>query len=82
VEGLFGLKGDKQGLVIQPQLPSHWSQVEVTREFRGATFKVQMRRERGIPNTQVFVDDQKLLNNRITGIQAGKTYKVEVTLPA
>ena len=28
VEGLFGVKGDRDGLVIQPQLPSHWNQVK------------------------------------------------------
>ena len=43
VEGLFGLKGDRQGLLIQPQLPSHWSEAKVTRSFRGATFNVQIR---------------------------------------
>ena len=25
VEELFGLKGDKHGLLIQPQLPTHWN---------------------------------------------------------
>ena len=26
VEGLFGIKGNREGLVIDPQLPSHWSE--------------------------------------------------------
>jgi cellobionic acid phosphorylase len=82
VEGLFGLKGDKEGLVIQPQLPSHWSQVEVTREFRGATFEVQMRRERGMSGIRVAVDGEELPANRLTRIQAGRTYKVAVSVPA
>src|SRR5690606_24572061 len=30
VEGLFGLKGDTNGLRIEPQLPSHWDHVKVT----------------------------------------------------
>jgi cellobionic acid phosphorylase len=81
VEGLFGLKGDKEGLFIQPQLPSHWSQVEVTREFRGATFQVRMRRERGVSGLLVSVDGQKLPANRITDIQAGRRYRVEVGIP-
>lgn len=81
VEGLFGVKGDKQGLVIQPQLPSHWNQAQVTREFRGATFHVEMRREAGILNTRVVVDGQTLPANRFTDIQAGKTYRVEVRIP-
>jgi cellobionic acid phosphorylase len=82
VEGLFGLRGDKHGLVIQPQLPSHWSRAKVTREFRGATFEVEMRREKGISETLVVVDGQELQVNRVTNIQVGKTYKVEVRIPA
>jgi cellobionic acid phosphorylase len=82
VEGLFGLRGDKHGLVIQPQLPGHWSRAKVTREFRGATFEVEMRREKGVSQTSVMVDGQELQVNRVTDIQAGKAYKVEVRIPA
>jgi cellobionic acid phosphorylase len=82
VEGLFGLKGDRQGLVIQPHLPSHWRQAKVTRTFRGATFNIEMRREPGLSNTLVVVDGRKLPANRLTDIQAGKTYAVEVSIPA
>jgi cellobionic acid phosphorylase len=82
VEGLFGLKGNKHGLVIQPQLPNHWSGAKVTREFRGATFEVEMRRESGISNALVVVDGQQMPVNRLTDVQAGKTYKIEVRIPA
>jgi cellobionic acid phosphorylase len=81
VEELFGLKGDKHGLLIQPQLPSHWNQAKVTRQFRGATFEVVLRRKAGVSKTQVIVDGQVLPANRISSIQAGTTYKVEVMLP-
>ena len=81
VEGLFGLRGDKHWLVIQPQLPSHWNRARVTRQFRGAFFEVEMRRESGISNAQVVVDGQPLPANRLTDIRVGKTYKVEVVIP-
>lgn len=82
VEGLFGLQGDKQGLLIQPQLPGHWKEAKVTREFRGATFLVRMRREPGISHAVLLVDGRTLTTNRITDIQTGKTYGVEVRIPA
>jgi cellobionic acid phosphorylase len=82
VEGLFGVGGDRQGLVIQPQLPSHWSQAQLTRRFRGATLKVEMRREPGLAQTQVIVDGRQLPANHLTHIQAGRTYQVEVRIPA
>jgi len=78
IEGLFGVRGDKHGLVIQPQLPSHWSRAKVTREFRGAAFHVEIRRESGIPRTLTVVNGQALPTNRLTGIQTGQSYKVEV----
>ncbi len=82
VDGLFGLKGDREGLLIQPQLPGHWQRAGATREFRGATFEVEMLRDPGISSPQVAVDGRSLPARRVTGIQPGKTYRVEVRLPA
>ena len=81
VEGLFGLKGDREGLVIQPQLPSHWREARVTRAFRGATFQVAMRREAGLSQVRVVVDGQPLPANRLAPVEPGKTYRVEVAIP-
>ena len=80
IEGLFGVRGDRQGLVIQPQLPGHWNQARVTREFRGATFSIELRREAGLSNTRVVVDGQELPANRLTDFRAGKNYKVDVRI--
>ncbi len=81
VEELFGLKGDKHGLLIRPRLPNHWRHAKVTREFRGATFALEMRRESRVSKTRVTVDGQVQAANSITNVQTGKTYQVEVTLP-
>jgi cellobionic acid phosphorylase len=81
IEGLFGLQGDKQGLVLQPQLPSHWKEAKVTREFRGAAFIIRMRREAGISNPVLLVDGRTLTTNRITNIQSARTYDVDVRIP-
>jgi cellobionic acid phosphorylase len=80
LEGLFGLKGDPQGLVVQPRLPSHWTQAKATREFRGATFDVTVRRETQGSRVRVVVDGKTLPDNRITGIQAGRRYGVEAVI--
>jgi cellobionic acid phosphorylase len=81
LEGLFGLKGDRGGLLIEPQLPSHWSGVKAIRQFRGATFKVQMHRERTTSKTTVILDGELLPYARIHAIQPGRAYSVEVRLP-
>jgi cellobionic acid phosphorylase len=82
LEGLFGLRGDKEGLVIQPQLPSHWNEAKVTRKFRGATFHVAICRETGISDSVIIVDGHTLTANKLTDIQAGKTYELQVRSPA
>lgn len=81
VEGLFGLKGDTNGLRIEPQLPSHWDHVKVTREFRGARFDVEMNRVKGLADMRIELDGATLSTALITHIEVGKTYNVRVSLP-
>ena len=81
VDGLFGLKGDHQGLRVEPQLPADWPQAKVKRQFRGATFDVQYQRQATLKQMQVRVDGQLLSTPCITNIESGQTYQVEVDLP-
>lgn len=81
VEGLFGLKGSREGLIVAPQLPSEWRTAKVTREFRGARFVVTMERRSGIAGTTVSVNGQQLETPCIKNIRAGESYEVEVLLP-
>ena len=80
VEGLCGLKGDAAGLIVNPQLPSHWPSMRVRRVFRGATFEVSITRG-DVARTTVVCDGRLLAEARIEGVEAGRTYRVEVTVP-
>jgi cellobionic acid phosphorylase len=80
VEGLFGLKGGRDGLQVHPQLPRHWHRAKATRKFRGATFNVEIRREPGFAGNSISVDGEPITGNCITGIEPGRTYTVSVTL--
>ncbi|HTL56297.1 MAG TPA: hypothetical protein VL361_11505 [Candidatus Limnocylindrales bacterium] len=82
VEELFGLKGSKAGLQIRPQLPSQWPGARAVRTFRGATFNVEMKRQSGASKTIIMVDGNKLIEDTVTAIQAGRTYNVEVRFGA
>ncbi|MFT4091584.1 MAG: glycosyltransferase 36 [Asticcacaulis sp.] len=44
IEGLFGLKGTKDGLKIKPNLPAHWPEARLTRRFRDVTYDIHIRR--------------------------------------
>ncbi len=75
IEGLFGLKGSREGLRIRPQLPAGWPSARVTRYFRGAIFKIEI--TRGAPTLRV--DGKAIAGDTIGDVIAGKTYLVEVS---
>jgi len=80
VEGLFGLQGDTKGLLVNPQLPSEWSQAKVVREFRGATFHLSIVRA-AVQQVIVSVDGVQLAQPIIENIIVGKHYRVDVSVP-
>lgn len=80
IEGLFGLKGDGDALLIEPQLPSAWGRASAVRQFRGATFNVSIVRA-AVEAIQVNVDGKACPTARIEAICAGKEYQVDVMIP-
>ena len=80
IEGLCGLKGDARGLAVHPQLPPHWNTMRIRRDFRGARFDVTVTRG-AVDGVRVRCDGALLEGTRIEGIEAGRSYEVEVTVP-
>jgi cellobionic acid phosphorylase len=80
VEGIFGLQGDTEGLRVNPQLPSHWDQAKVVRQFRGATFHVSFARD-DVEGVVVLCDGSALTDNCVRAINAGQEYQLQVLLP-
>ncbi|KAF1955645.1 Six-hairpin glycosidase [Byssothecium circinans] len=80
VEGLCGLRGVREGLVVKPQIPREWEGMKARREFRGAVFEVEVKRGEG-KERRVVVDGSVLDGDVIKGIEKGRTYKVEVVVP-
>ncbi|WP_078551732.1 GH36-type glycosyl hydrolase domain-containing protein [Bacillus alkalicellulosilyticus] len=81
VDGLFGVRGDKEGLHVNPQLPSDWNEASIKRLFRGAELQISIKREEGVSATEVYVADVKVEGGVITGIREGEQYNVLVKLP-
>jgi cellobionic acid phosphorylase len=80
VEGLCGLKGDADGLVIQPRLPAAWDGMQVERSFRGAQFKVSIKRA-NVGAVEVWRDGQQLAHARVDAFEAGDTINLDVLVP-
>ncbi len=82
IDGLFGLKGNREGLIIKPQLPSDWHEVEVKRIFRGAELNIEIKIVSGIHDMEVYVDEVLLEDGVIRNIKPGMQYKVLVKIPS
>jgi cellobionic acid phosphorylase len=80
IEGLCGLRGVREGLKVDPKMPSSWEDMSVVREFRGAKFEVRIQRG-DVDAVQVVVDGAKMEGNVISNVEGGRTYKVEVRVP-
>jgi cellobionic acid phosphorylase len=80
IEGLCGLKGDARGLKVAPQLPPDWPGMKIVRRFRGATFEVEVKRG-AVRGTEVVCDGVALPDAHISGIEAGRTYRLQVVVP-
>jgi cellobionic acid phosphorylase len=81
IDGLFGLKGDPEGLSVNPQLPEHWNEAKVVRNFRGAEFHIEMKKVPAISQIQVLQDGQLLDDNLVKNFKVGNSYKIEVRIP-
>lgn len=82
IEGLFGVKGCKDGLLITPKLPTNWEKAKVKRTFRRASFEISYTRQKDISEIQIFVNSKKLDGNIIKNISPNQTFIVEVLLPS
>lgn len=81
IEGLLGLKGCREGLCINPQLPSHWNEAKATRWFRGAEFRVHIQRQSTIESVRVTCNEKPLSDNVVRGISSGSVYNISVLVP-
>ncbi|KAI1274676.1 Six-hairpin glycosidase-like protein [Xylaria sp. FL0933] len=80
IEGLCGLRGDPEGLTIQPQLPPHWDGMKVKRLFRGATFLIDIQKA-DVDDVVVKHDGVVLPQAKFTSIDPGATYHLSVQVP-
>jgi cellobionic acid phosphorylase len=81
VEGMFGVKGCADGLLVEPQLPSNWPEARIVRLFRGARFEIQFKREMGVDAPQLWLDGLLLPELLIREFRVGQSYQVVVFLP-
>ena len=79
---ILGIRPEYDGLLIDPCIPSDWQGFTVTRRFRGATYRIEVRnpegRMKGVRTLRV--DGREIEGNLVPVMPAGGTYRVEVEL--
>lgn len=81
INGLFGVQGCRDGLMINPQLPSDWPSAVVERRFRNASFEIHFKKSVSVNQLVIHVDGKRLNSNVIVNIEANKHYLVNVQIP-
>ncbi len=81
-EHLLGVRPDVDGLHIDPCLPSDWTTCSMVRTYRGATYEIEFRKDKGICKgaVTVTVDGEELAEAVIPAHPDGATHKVLVRI--
>lgn len=79
---ICGIRASREGLIIDPQIPSAWKGFKAQRFFRGATYLIEVKNPKGKNNgvKELTVDGKKVSGNVVPVFKDGKTHRVEVTL--
>jgi cellobiose phosphorylase len=79
---ILGIRPEHDGLRIDPCLPAHWPGFSATRTFRGATYEIVVRKEKGVTGrvSRLVVDGTEIAGSVIPPAATGATVKVEATI--
>jgi len=81
---ILGIRPEHGGLRIDPVLPAAWPGFTATRRFRGATYRIRVRKPVGLTGRvqEVLVDGVRVDGTVVPPAPAGTTVEVDATVPA
>lgn len=78
---ILGIRPTFEGLAIDPCIPGAWKEFEVTRRYRGATFRVHVVNPSGAEKgVKQITLNGRLISGVIPPQAAGTTHRVDVTM--
>ncbi len=77
---VFGLKPEMAGLRVDPCLPPSWTECCVIRQFRGATYRITYRQEKGGGELLQITVNGREWRGGVLPYQAGQEYQVTVNV--
>ena len=81
---ILGIRPDHEGLRIDPVIPASWPGFTMTRRFRGATYRIHVRKPVGLTGrvTRLVVGGREIAGNVVPPAPAGSTVDVEAVVQA
>ena len=82
IQYVLGIRGDYNGLVIDPCIPSKWNGFEAVKTFRDAIYKITVKNPNGVEKgvTKIVVDGKEIADKIVPIFGDKKEHTVEVTL--
>jgi cellobiose phosphorylase len=82
LQGILGCRADFDGLRIDPCIPPGWKRFEVTRVFRGVTYRITVRNPDGVSKgvRQMLVDGVRVPGNVVPHRDTAGEVKVDVRM--
>ena len=84
LQHMLGARAEFGGLRIDPRIPAEWSECEIDRQFRGATYRIRIHNPDRISGgvCTITLDGEPVEGNLLPIQSDGGVYQVEVTLRA
>jgi cellobiose phosphorylase len=79
---ILGIRPDYEGLIIDPCIPKDWKGFDITRKFRGATYKIEIKNPQGVSKgvKSIEVDGELATNNTVPIFDDGAQHFVRVIM--
>jgi cellobiose phosphorylase len=79
---ILGIRPTYEGLLINPCIARKWDSFRVTREFRGAVYRIEVKNPNHVCKgvRSVKVDGEEIAGNGVPVFGDGKTHRVEVMM--
>ena len=79
---ILGIRPEHEGLRVDPVIPAAWSGFTATRRFRGAEYRIRVRKPVGLTGRvhELIVDGVRLDGNLVPPAPAGRIVEVDATV--
>ena len=79
---ILGIRPTYAGLIIDPCIPAEWKEFAVKRQFRGATYQIEIKNQSAVMKgiKSLTVNGKEVDGNVIPLMPAGGVYRVEVVM--